>query len=50
VTHTLTADQGAFDSNNLSPGNAFSFTFSQAGTYTYHCKIHPSMMGTILVK
>ena len=50
VTHTVTADGGAFDSNNLSPGNTFSFTFSKAGTYTYHCKIHPSMMGTILVK
>ena len=50
VTHTVTADQGAFDSNNLSPGNTFSFTFSQAGTYPYHCKIHPSMMGTIQVQ
>jgi plastocyanin len=50
VTHTVTADQGTFDSSNLSPGTTFSFTFSQAGSYPYHCSIHPSMMGTILVK
>jgi plastocyanin len=46
----VTADQGAFDSNGLSPGNSFSFTFTKAGTYTYHCKIHPSMTATIMVK
>ena len=28
VTHTVTAVQGAFDSNDLSPGNTFSFTFT----------------------
>jgi plastocyanin len=50
VPHTVTADQGAFDSNALSPGNSFSFTFTKAGTYTYHCKIHPSMTATIIVK
>ena len=50
VTHTVTAIQGAFDSNDLSPGSTFSFTFTKAGTYTYHCKIHPSMTATIIVK
>jgi plastocyanin len=50
VTHTVTAVQGAFDSNDLSPGNSFSFTFTKAGTYAYHCKIHASMMATIIVK
>jgi plastocyanin len=49
VTHTVTADQGAFDSGNLSPGSTFSFTFSQAGSYPYHCTPHPSMKGTITV-
>jgi plastocyanin len=49
VTHTVTADQGAFDSGDLSPGNTFSFTFSKAGTYPYHCNIHSSMVGTIVV-
>ena len=50
VTHTVTAIQGAFDSNDLSPGSTFSFTFTKAGTYAYHCKIHATMMATIIVK
>lgn len=49
VTHTVTADQGAFDSGPLSPGNSFSFPFTKAGTYSYHCNIHHSMMATIVV-
>jgi plastocyanin len=48
VTHTVTANQGAFNSPAL-PGNSFSFTFTKAGTYSYHCMIHPSMMATIVV-
>jgi plastocyanin len=50
VTHTVTADQGAFDSGDLSPGNSFSFTFTKAGTYSYHCNIHHSMKATIIVQ
>src|SRR5579863_4660138 len=34
VTHTVTADQGAWDSNGLTPGSTFNFTFTNAGTYT----------------
>jgi plastocyanin len=49
VTHTVTANQGAFNSPVL-PGNSFSFTFTKAGTYAYHCMIHPSMMATIVVQ
>jgi plastocyanin len=48
VTHTVTANQGAFNSPVL-PGSSFSFTFTKAGTYSYHCMIHPSMMATIVV-
>jgi plastocyanin len=50
VTHTVTADKGAFDAGPLSPGNSFSFTFTKAGTYSYHCNIHPSMKATIVVQ
>lgn len=49
VTHTVTADQGAFNSP-VPPGGSFSFTFSKAGTYAYHCMIHPSMTATIIVQ
>jgi plastocyanin len=50
VTHTVTANKGAFNSGPLAPGSTFSFTFTKAGTYSYHCNIHPSMMVTIVVQ
>lgn len=34
----------------LSPGDSFSFTFTQTGTFDYLCGIHPSMKGRIIVK
>jgi plastocyanin len=47
--HTVTADNGAFDSGRLAPGASFSQTFGTAGTFTYHCEIHPQMTGSIVV-
>jgi len=52
TTHTVTSDPGdsvAFDSGSLSPGGVFRFTFTQPGTYPYHCTPHPQMTGTIVV-
>jgi hypothetical protein len=45
----VTSDTGLFDSGTLNVGNTFSFTFTQAGTFTYHCNIHPMMTGAIVV-
>ena len=50
VTHTVTSDSGAFDSGNLAPGKTFTFTFSQPGSFAYHCKIHTSMHATVVVQ
>ena len=47
--HTVTALDGAFDSDVLAPGALFSFTFDKPGSYDYRCEIHPSMEGTIEV-
>lgn len=49
ATHTVTSDSGAFDSGQLAPGASFSQTFDTAGTFTYHCSIHPQMTGTVIV-
>lgn len=49
VTHHLREDNGLFDSGTLAPQGRFSFKFTQPGTYTYHCTIHPGMVGTITV-
>jgi plastocyanin len=47
--HTATQTDGAFDSGTLQPGESYSYTFNQAGTYAYYCQIHPDMTGTIVV-
>ena len=47
--HTVTADDGSFDSGRLDPGEQFSQTFDQPGTFAYHCGFHPEMQGTIVV-
>lgn len=49
VTHTVTADGGLFDSGDLAPGQSYQFTFTRAGSFAYHCQIHPSMRGTVSV-
>lgn len=49
TTHTVTADGGLFNSGNLGTGQSFSFTFMGRGSFAYHCRIHPSMTGTITV-
>lgn len=48
--HTITADAGQFDSGSLAPGQSFAMPPLNPGTYAYHCKIHPSMKGTVTVK
>lgn len=49
--HTSTSDAtpALWDSTPINPGGAFTFTFTRAGTYSYHCSIHPNMHGTIVV-
>ncbi|HUR74885.1 MAG TPA: cupredoxin domain-containing protein, partial [Sporichthya sp.] len=47
--HTLTADDGSFDSGTLKKGQRYTFTPKEAGTYTYVCDIHQYMTGTITV-
>ena len=53
-SHTVTSDDGkSFDSgisNPIASGATFSHTFMTAGTFAYHCQIHPSMMATIIVQ
>lgn len=47
--HTVTSDDGQFDSGVLNPGDAYEVTFTGQGTITYHCSIHSSMMGSVSV-
>jgi plastocyanin len=47
AAHTVVSS--VFDSPSLGKGQTFSHTFDTAGTYSYHCSIHPSMQGTVIV-
>jgi plastocyanin len=51
ATHTTTslATPPVWDSGNLAKGAKYSHTFAKPGTYAYHCSIHPSMKGTVIV-
>jgi plastocyanin len=46
--HTVTDNNGGFDSGTINANAKFSHTFATAGTYTYHCTVH-SMMATATV-
>jgi plastocyanin len=50
VEHTVTFDsQSSLSDPSLQPGGTWEVKFTTAGTYQYHCSIHPNMLGTIVV-
>jgi plastocyanin len=49
-THTVTADNGEFDSGDVPDGAHFSQAFTTLGTYAYHCSLHLRMTGEVNVR
>ncbi len=49
-THTVTSDKGTFESGDMMKSKTFSFTFTTAGTFAYHCKHHSGMTGSVTVQ
>jgi plastocyanin len=50
ITHTATANGGAFDTGNIAPGaTSAPITMAASGAFNYHCRIHPDMVGTLNV-
>lgn len=50
VSHTVTSDSGnELSSDNINSGGTYSHTFNTAGTFKYHCALHPNMTGTVTV-
>jgi len=50
TVHNVTSNTGLFESGQMSRGSNFSHTFSDKGTFAYHCSIHPEMTGTVTVQ
>ena len=48
-TATSTDDPATFD-GEMQPGESFSFTFEEEGTFDYFCEIHPQMEATVVVE
>jgi plastocyanin len=47
--HTATLDDGACSTGTINSGASDGLTFTAAGTYPFHCKIHSQMKGTITI-
>ena len=47
--HTVTANDNSWGSSHLTTGQSFTYTFTSAGTYDYHCTLHTYMKGTVIV-
>jgi plastocyanin len=51
VTSTTVPANGTFDSGNLAPGASICLKFTSAGTFGYHCSLHPTtMIGAVTVQ
>jgi plastocyanin len=50
IPHTSTSDAAGWESGTLVPNEAFVRTFPTAGTFPYHCLIHPNMKATVVVE
>ncbi len=42
--HSATLDNGVCDTDPIAQGSTASLVFNTPGTYTYHCKVHPTQM------
>jgi plastocyanin len=51
ISHTITSDSGnELSSSSFGNGQTYSHTFTTAGTFNYHCSIHVSMKGKVIVQ
>jgi plastocyanin len=50
IAHDVTSDTGVWNSSSMAPGTQFTFKFQTAGTFPYHCAVHPGMVGTVTVQ
>jgi plastocyanin/uncharacterized membrane protein len=49
-SHTVTAEDGSFDSGLIDPGHSWQMTFTNTRTVAYHCRPHPNMHAMLIVQ
>jgi len=49
ISHTVTSDDGFFDTGAASGGASRRVRFASAGRFAYHCSFHPVMHGKVTV-
>jgi plastocyanin len=50
AAHTATADDSSFDTEELGKGDSAEETFDEPGTYSYYCRFHVFMKGSVVVE
>ena len=50
LQHSVTANDGSWDSGLINPGGTWTHTFAQPGEYAFHCTPHPFMKGIVVVR
>jgi plastocyanin len=50
MKHSVTADDGSFDSGDILPGQLFSLTFNNVGIYDYYSRYKTSMRARVSVQ
>jgi uncharacterized membrane protein len=48
-SHTVTADDGTFESPLIAPGSSWQTTITKTGSIAYHCSPHPNMAAMLVV-
>lgn len=49
--HTATQNSGSFDTGNIDSGSqSNAIAMDTAGSFAYHCAVHPAMVGTLNVQ
>lgn len=49
ASHTVTFTEQSWGSDQLAKGDSYMKKFDTPGSYDYHCSIHPSMRGVVVV-
>jgi len=49
-SHTVTADDGSFDSGLIAPGHSWRVKVQKVGEIEYHCRPHPNMTAKLIVQ